>query len=125
LKDASRDRLGFALDLFDPLTEQSWAATMHLADTARDSVDRRINVVGRARGDAAAGRDGVLRRYSFLRDDEPSLALAAYLARRDVPWESVEKSPKHVSWDELAANLETTERREIGAAPVLLNFRSG
>jgi adenylate cyclase len=72
-------------------------------------------------------RDGVLRHYSFLRNNleglEPSLALAAYLAWRDVVWERIEKSPQGISWDELAADLQSTERRTLDPGPALLDFR--
>jgi class 3 adenylate cyclase/CHASE2 domain-containing sensor protein len=77
-----------------------------------------------------ADDDGVLRRYEYVhrsRDDlEPSLALACYLAWRDVDWSKGVSFPQSggLRWEEISSDFTTIEPRELTLAPVLLNYRS-
>jgi adenylate cyclase len=75
--------------------------------------------------------DGVLRRYHYVhRADggrgEPSLALASYLAWRDVNWETGVTAPRAgvVQWEEISSDFTSAEPRPLNVAPVLLNYRS-
>ncbi|MEY2504043.1 MAG: adenylate cyclase [Verrucomicrobiota bacterium] len=77
-----------------------------------------------------ADSDGVLRRYDYAHRAgsdpyQPSLALACYLAWRDITWEGVTfVTPGGLRWEELSSDFTTTEPRELKLAPVLLNYRS-
>jgi class 3 adenylate cyclase/CHASE2 domain-containing sensor protein len=78
-----------------------------------------------------ADSDGVLRRYDYVHQaatdkHEPSLALAAYLAWRDIAWDTGVTFPKPdlLRWEELSSDLTTVEPRELKLASVLLNYRS-
>ena len=77
-----------------------------------------------------ADRDGVLRRYEYLRRSgdkhEPSLGLACYLAWREVDWEKgvTVARPGVLRWEEISGDFTTIEPRELKLAPVLLNYRS-
>ena len=78
-----------------------------------------------------ADPDGVFRRYEYARRTkdvwEPSLALASYLAWREVAWDGGVKVSENgaLRWEEIAADFSSTETRELRAAvPMLLNFRS-
>lgn len=77
-----------------------------------------------------ADSDGVLRRYEFAHHSgdryEPSLALACYLAWRDVDWDKGVTSPRPgvLRWEEISSDFTTIEPRELMLAPVLLNYRS-
>ncbi|MDQ6626461.1 MAG: adenylate/guanylate cyclase domain-containing protein, partial [Verrucomicrobiota bacterium] len=76
--------------------------------------------------------DGVLRRYEYVHRvnsggrGEPSLALASYLAWRDVSWETGVTSPRAdlLQWDEISSDFTSVEPRQLKLDPVLLNFRS-
>ncbi|HYJ05504.1 MAG TPA: adenylate/guanylate cyclase domain-containing protein [Chthoniobacterales bacterium] len=75
--------------------------------------------------------DGVLRRYDYVHrlgsnKPEPSLALACYLAWREISWESGVSFPEpgRLRWEELSSDFTTVEPRELKLAPVLLNYRS-
>ena len=77
-----------------------------------------------------ADNDGVLRRYDYVHQagmdkHEPSLALACYLAWRDIAWDSGVSFPKPdlMRWEELSSDFTTVEPRELELAPVLLNYR--
>ena len=78
-----------------------------------------------------ADSDGVLRRYEYVHpagtaQPEPSLALACYLAWRDITWESgvTFPQPGRLRWEELSSDFTTVEPRELKLEPVLLNYRS-
>jgi adenylate cyclase len=78
-----------------------------------------------------ADRDGVLRSYDYVHQlgsdrREPSLALACYLAWRDIAWESGVTFPKPdvLRWEELSGDFTTVEPRELTLEPVLLNYRA-
>ena len=78
-----------------------------------------------------ADPDGVLRRYDFARpagagNYEPSLALASYLAWREIPWESGVTLPRPaiLRWEELSSDFTSVEPRELKLETVLLNYRS-
>lgn len=78
-----------------------------------------------------ADGDGVLRRYDYVHQlgsdrHEPSLALACYLAWRDIAWDSGVTFPKPglVRWEELSSDFTTVEPRELKLEPVLLNYRA-
>jgi class 3 adenylate cyclase/CHASE2 domain-containing sensor protein len=78
-----------------------------------------------------ADPDGTFRRYSYAYPSiaagyEPSLALACYLAWRDVPWREGVSSPRLavLQWKELAADFSSMEPRQLDLQPYLLNFRS-
>jgi adenylate cyclase len=77
-----------------------------------------------------ADDDGVLRRYEYVhrsRDDhQPSLALACYLAWRDVDWAKGVTFPSSrvLRWEEISSDFTTTEPHELTLDPVLLNYRS-
>jgi adenylate cyclase len=71
-----------------------------------------------------------LRRYAYVqrsRDNrEPSLALACYLAWRDVDWAKGVTFPRPdvLRWEEISSDFTTIEPRELKLEPVLLNYRS-
>ena len=78
-----------------------------------------------------ADGDGVLRRYDYAHRAgsdkyEPSLALACYLAWRDIAWEGGVSSvdPGKLHWEELSSDFTTVEPRELRLDPILLNYRS-
>ena len=78
-----------------------------------------------------ADNDGVLRRYDYLHqrgaeNREPSLALAAYLAWRDIAWDTGVTFPKadRIRWEELSRDFTTVEPHELRVDPILLNYRS-
>ncbi len=73
--------------------------------------------------------DGVLRRYALIQQGtqgpKPSLALSAYLSWLDLDWKDVTfPSPTAVRWPELSSDYKRQTLREIGLAPVLLDFRT-
>ena len=78
-----------------------------------------------------ADNDGVLRRYDYTQlsgtnKHDPSLALACYLAWKDISWDSAVTFPKTdvIRWDELSSDFTTVEPRELKLETVLLNYRS-
>jgi class 3 adenylate cyclase/CHASE2 domain-containing sensor protein len=78
-----------------------------------------------------ADSDGVLRRYDYVHrlganKYEPSLALACYLAWRDIAWDSGVTFPARdlARWEELSSDFTTVEPRELKLDTVLLNYRS-
>jgi class 3 adenylate cyclase/CHASE2 domain-containing sensor protein len=76
-----------------------------------------------------ADSDGVLRRYDYVHADsekpEPSLALASYLAWKEIAWETVTfPKPGVARWDELSSDFTSVEPRELKLDSVLLNYRS-
>ncbi|MFL6520365.1 MAG: CHASE2 domain-containing protein [Chthoniobacterales bacterium] len=78
-----------------------------------------------------ADGDGVLRRYDYVHRSgadkyEPSLALACYLAWRDIVWDGGVTFPKGdlARWEELSSDFTTVEPRELKLDTVLLNYRS-
>lgn len=78
-----------------------------------------------------ADGDGVLRRYDYVHEAgvgkrEPSLALASYLAWREIAWEAAVTFPKPdlLRWEELSSDFTTVEPRELRLDSVLLNYRS-
>ena len=78
-----------------------------------------------------ADRDGVLRRYDYVhrsssKNSDPSLALACYLAWRDIAWDSGVSFPRPdlLRWEEISSDFTTIEPRELKLDPVLLNYRS-
>jgi CHASE2 domain-containing sensor protein/class 3 adenylate cyclase len=78
-----------------------------------------------------ADSDGVLRRYDYVHSPggnkhEPSLALACYLAWREIAWPTGVTFPKPdvIRWEELSSDFTTAEPRELSLDNVLLNFRS-
>jgi len=78
-----------------------------------------------------ADNDGVLRRYDYVHRAgtdkyEPSLALACYLAWRDIVWDKGVTFPRHdvARWEELSSDFTTVEPRELKLDTVLLNYRS-
>jgi adenylate cyclase len=78
-----------------------------------------------------ADNDGVLRRYDYIHQTgsnkpEPSLALASYLAWRDISWEGgvTFPEPGRLRWEELSSDFTTVEPRELKLDPVLLNYRT-
>ena len=75
--------------------------------------------------------DGVLRRYDYVHrlgsdGPEPSLALACYLAWRDINWEGgvTFPGPGRLRWEELSSDFTSVEPRELKLDPILLNYRS-
>ena len=75
--------------------------------------------------------DGVLRFYDYAHragsnTPEPSLALACYLAWRDINWEGgvTFPGPGRLRWEELSSDFTSVEPRELRVDPVLLNYRS-
>jgi len=78
-----------------------------------------------------ADSDGVLRRYDYVQSlgaskYEPSLALACYVAWRDIAWDGGVSFPKPgvARWEELSSDFTTAEPRELNLETVLLNYRS-
>ena len=78
-----------------------------------------------------ADNDGVLRRYDYVHQagsdqSEPSLALACYLAWRDIARDGGVTFPEPglLRWEELSSDFRTVEPRELKLDPVLLNYRS-
>jgi class 3 adenylate cyclase/CHASE2 domain-containing sensor protein len=78
-----------------------------------------------------ADADGVLRRYDYVRSaggekPEPSLALASYLAWKEVAWDNGVTLPKPgvLRWEELSSDFTSVEPRELNLETVLLNYRS-
>lgn len=78
-----------------------------------------------------ADGDGVLRRYDYVQQRgpntrEPSLALASYLAWRDIAWDTGVTFPQsdRVRWEELSSDFTSVEPRELKLEPILLNYRS-
>lgn len=78
-----------------------------------------------------ADNDGVFRRYDYVHSVgagkyEPSLALASYLAWREIAWNTGVTSPKPgvIRWEELSSDFTTVEPRELRIETVLLNYRS-
>jgi adenylate cyclase len=78
-----------------------------------------------------ADNDGVLRRYDYVHRSgtdkyEPSLALACYLAWRDIAWGSGVTFPARdvARWEELSSDFTTVEPRELRLETILLNYRS-
>ncbi len=78
-----------------------------------------------------ADGDGVLRRYDYVHEAaadkrEPSLALASYLAWREIAWDSGVTFPKPgvLRWEELSSDFTSVEPRELKLETVLLNYRS-
>jgi class 3 adenylate cyclase/CHASE2 domain-containing sensor protein len=79
-----------------------------------------------------ADADGVFRHYRLAQRGagggyEPSLALACYLAWREVSWSAGVSFPKPatVRWEEISADFTSTEPHELNVEPAaLLNFRS-
>jgi adenylate cyclase len=78
-----------------------------------------------------ADSDGVLRRYDYARaagagKAEPSLALASYLAWKEIAWDSGVTFPKPgaLRWEELSSDFTSVEPRELKLDTVLLNYRS-
>ena len=78
-----------------------------------------------------ADRDGVLRRYDYVhrsgsKSAEPSLALACYLAWRDIAWDTGVSFPRPdiVRWEEISSDFMSVEPRELKLDPILLNYRS-
>lgn len=78
-----------------------------------------------------ADADGVFRHYNYVHrrgsgKGEPSLALAAYLAWRDIDWEKgvTLESADRIRWEELASDFTTVEPRTLALDTILLNYRS-
>jgi adenylate cyclase len=78
-----------------------------------------------------ADRDGVLRRYDYVhrsssKSSDPSLALACYLAWRDITWDSGVSFPRPdiLRWEEISSDFTSVEPRELKLEPILLNYRS-
>ncbi len=78
-----------------------------------------------------ADNDGVLRRYDYVHrngggEKEPSLALASYLAWRDIAWKGGVTFPQRdrARWEELSSDFTSVAPRELNLEPVLLNYRS-
>jgi len=78
-----------------------------------------------------ADNDGVLRRYDYVHRSggnkyEPSLALACYLAWREIAWDGGVTFPKSdtLRWEELSSDFTTVEPRELKLDTVLLSYRS-
>jgi class 3 adenylate cyclase/CHASE2 domain-containing sensor protein len=78
-----------------------------------------------------ADSDGVLRRYDYARPagagkSEPSLALASYLAWKEISWDSgvTFPQPGALRWEELSSDFTSVEPRELKLDTVLLNYRS-
>jgi adenylate cyclase len=78
-----------------------------------------------------ADRDGVLRRYDYVHrtgsnGSDPSLALACYLAWRDIAWDAGVSFPRPdvLRWDEISSDFTSVEPRELKLEPILLNYRS-
>lgn len=78
-----------------------------------------------------ADGDGVLRRYEYVRGSgsdkhDPSLALACYLAWREVDWDKGVNFPRLgvLRWEEISSDFTTIEPRELKLEPILLNYRS-
>src|SRR5207302_1544049 len=72
-----------------------------------------------------------LRRYDYVQSlgaskYEPSLALACYVAWRDIAWDGGVSFPKPgvARWEELSSDFTTAEPRELNLETVLLNYRS-
>ncbi len=74
--------------------------------------------------------DGVLRQYELVQrlgpKPEPSLALAAYMAWRDVKWDEGVTFPTANSarWVELSEDFTTEKARTLSIEPTLLNMRT-
>ena len=78
-----------------------------------------------------ADSDGVLRRYDYARPAgggkyEPSLALASYLAWREINWDGgvTFPQPDTLRWEELSSDFTSVEPRELKLETVLVNYRS-
>ena len=78
-----------------------------------------------------ADADGVLRRYQYVHrtgadKQDPSLALACYLAWREVDWDKGISFPRPgvLRWEEISSDFTTIESRELKLDPILLNYRS-
>lgn len=78
----------------------------------------------------AADPDGVIRHYRFVHrikeEYRPSIALAAYLAYRDVDWKNDVSvpNPATIQWQELSPkDFLTKVPRHVPGRPVLLNIR--
>jgi adenylate cyclase len=78
-----------------------------------------------------ADSDGVLRRYDYARSagagkSEPSLALASYLAWKEIAWDAGVTVPRPgvLRWEELSSDFTSVEPRELKLDTVLLNYRS-
>jgi adenylate cyclase len=77
-----------------------------------------------------ADGDGVLRRYEYVHrfgeEYAPSLALACYLAWRDVDWDKgvTFSQPGVLRWEEISSDFTTIEPRDLKLNSVLLNYRS-
>jgi adenylate cyclase len=78
-----------------------------------------------------ADSDGVLRRYDYARRGgagkaEPSLALASYLAWKEIAWDTGVTVPRRgvLRWEELSSDFTSVEPRELKLDTVLLNYRS-
>jgi class 3 adenylate cyclase/CHASE2 domain-containing sensor protein len=79
----------------------------------------------------SADTDGVLRRYDYAHSAgegkfEPSLALASYLAWKEIAWDSgvTFPRPRVLRWEELSSDFTSVEPRELKLDTVLLNYRS-
>lgn len=78
-----------------------------------------------------ADDDGVLRRYDYVQQpgagrNEASLALASYLAWREIAWDTgiTFPSPGRIRWEELSSDFTSVEPRELKLDTILLNYRS-
>ena len=78
-----------------------------------------------------ADSDGVLRRYDYAQPGgggkfEPSLALAAFFAWKEIPWDTGVSVPRPgvLRWEELSSDFTSVEPRELKLDTVLLNYRS-
>ena len=72
-----------------------------------------------------ADNDGVFRHYQYA-EGEPSLALASYLAWKEVDWKTGVTSPRPniLRWEEISSDFTSVEPRELRLDPILLNYRS-
>ena len=77
-----------------------------------------------------ADTDGVFRHYELARraaeNYEPSLALAAYLAWREVPWDGGVTYPtrRTIRWEEIGPDFTSMQAHDLRVTPVLLNMRA-